>query len=93
MRSPVPRSANPAARAATAADSLTLQLLESLAARPRPYAEAQETWRTSCPRLSIWEDACMDGLIACDSGTSGLVRPSAKGLALLRDHRPEENTE
>ena len=69
---------------AAAVHPLTLQLLESIAGEPRPYAQVQEAWRTSCPRLSIWEDACIDGLIDCDAGTAGLVRPSAKGLALLR---------
>ena len=63
---------------------LTLDLLDSLAHRPRPYAEVVEAWRTSCPRLSIWEDACLAGLVQCDAGTQGLVRPSDKGLALLQ---------
>ncbi|CAJ0696615.1 hypothetical protein LMG19089_01714 [Ralstonia edaphis] len=66
--------------------ALTLQLLQSLAERPRPYAEALETWRTSCPRLSIWEDACIDGLIDCASGSAPelhLVTVSARGRALL----------
>ena len=36
---------------------LIFDLLEWLAIRPRPYAEAMEVWRTSCPRLTIWEDA------------------------------------
>ena len=36
---------------------LIFDLLEWLALRPRPYSEAMEVWRTSCPRLTIWEDA------------------------------------
>ncbi len=40
--------------------ALVLDFLEWLAAQPRPYAEALETWRTSCPRLTVWEDA-LDG--------------------------------
>jgi hypothetical protein len=39
------------------ANPLIFDLLEWLAIRPRPYAEAMEVWRTSCPRLTIWEDA------------------------------------
>ncbi|AMP36107.1 hypothetical protein [Ralstonia solanacearum] len=62
--------------------ALTLQLLQSLAERPRPYAEVLETWRTSCPRLSIWEDACIDGLVDCAPDTH-LVTVSARGRALL----------
>ena len=36
---------------------LVFDLLEWLAIKPRPYSEAMEVWRTSCPRLTIWEDA------------------------------------
>lgn len=30
---------------------------------PRTYGEAMDAWRTSCPRLSIWEDAIASGFI------------------------------
>jgi len=43
---------------------LLLDFLEWLASRLRPYAEAMEVWRTSCPRLTIWEDATDAGYIA-----------------------------
>jgi hypothetical protein len=46
---------------------LTLQLLEWVASRPRTYAEALAAWRTSCPQLSIWEDALIDGFIQVTS--------------------------
>lgn len=64
---------------------LTFDLLQSIAQHPRPYAEVVEAWRTSCPRLSIWEDACLAGLVECDAGTQGLVRPSPKGWAALKE--------
>jgi hypothetical protein len=35
---------------------LTIQFLEWLSDRPRTYGETMDAWRTSCPRLSIWED-------------------------------------
>ena len=38
-------------------DALTLQLLTWVSAQPRTYAEAMGAWRTSCPRMPIWEDA------------------------------------
>jgi hypothetical protein len=41
----------------------SLQLLAWIAERPRGYAETIETWKTSCPRLSVWEDALADGLV------------------------------
>jgi hypothetical protein len=62
--------------------SLTLQMLQWLAARPRDYREVMEAWRTSCPRLTIWEDAWSDGLLVRDPDT-GRVSLSAKGAALL----------
>ncbi|HEX4073562.1 MAG TPA: hypothetical protein VHX68_20450 [Planctomycetaceae bacterium] len=43
--------------------ALILDLLEWIAARPRTYAEVMEAWRTSCPRLTIWEDANDRGFV------------------------------
>jgi hypothetical protein len=42
------------------AELLILQMLEWVAARPRCYADVMDAWRTSCPRLPVWE-AAMDG--------------------------------
>jgi hypothetical protein len=47
---------------------LTAQFLAWLAARPRSYEETMEAWRSSCPRLSVWEDALGAGLVALQSG-------------------------
>ena len=69
-------------------NALTIQLLEWISNEPRTYAEALDAWRTSCPRLSIWEDACIAGLIDCAEG-SRLVSVSPKGRMLLRRHSPE----
>jgi hypothetical protein len=52
----------------TAMHPLTLLFLAWIAERPRTYPEAMEAWRTSCPRLSIWEDAIIDGLVAVERG-------------------------
>ncbi len=40
-----------------ATHALLLDFVEWVANRPRTYAEAMEAWRTSCPRLTIWEDS------------------------------------
>lgn len=45
-----------------------------------------EAWRTHCPRLSIWEDACIDGLIESETGTP-FVTVSAKGMVFLHENR------
>jgi hypothetical protein len=47
----------------TTLDPLVLDLVEWVAKEPRPYAEALEAWRTSCPRLTVWEDATDRGYI------------------------------
>ncbi len=42
---------------------LILDLLQWLAAEPRAYAEVMDGWRTSCPRLTVWEDAVDVGYV------------------------------
>lgn len=44
-------------------DSLILDLLEWVGPRSRPYAEVMDAWRTSCPRLPVWEDATERGFL------------------------------
>ena len=41
----------------------TVELLSWIAARERTYTEAMDAWRSHCPRLTVWEDALIDGLI------------------------------
>ena len=38
-------------------ESLILDLLEWIGPAGRPYAEVIDAWRTSCPRLPVWEEA------------------------------------
>ncbi len=70
-------------------DALVLDLLEWLAPAARPYPEVMEAWRTSCPRLPVWEEANDRGFIArLRAGGSGeLVDVSSAGRAYLRQHR------
>jgi hypothetical protein len=42
---------------------LIIDFLHWLDAEPRAYAEVMDVWRTSCPRLTVWEDAVDGGLI------------------------------
>ena len=44
-------------------DALILDLLEWVGPAPRPYEEVMEAWRTSCPRLPVWEDANERGFL------------------------------
>ena len=67
--------------------ALTLQFLAWVAEAPRSYAQAMEAWRSTCPRLSIWEDAILDGLIVFDGAETrdrSRVALTPKGRALLR---------
>ena len=69
-------------------DPLVLDFVEWIAGKPRPYAEVIETWRTSCPRLTIWEDAVDRGYVARQpvAGRGVLVTITEGGEAFLRAH-------
>lgn len=43
---------------------LIRDLLEWLERDRRTHAEVMEGWRTSCPRLPVWEEATDHGLVA-----------------------------
>jgi len=64
---------------------IMLQFLRWIADRVRSYAEVMEAWRTSCPRLSVWEDATIDGLVRLESDADGrtVVTLTARGRAIL----------
>ena len=68
-------------------DALVLDLVEWIAREPRLYAEVIETWRTSCPRLTIWEDAVDRGYVAREP-VAGSVRVAIteSGAKFLRAH-------
>ena len=44
-------------------EPLILDLLEWIGPRPRPYSEVIDAWRTSCPRLPVWEEANARGYV------------------------------
>lgn len=67
----------------SAQTALTAQMLEWIASGKHPYREVIDVWKTSCPRLSIWEDACIDGLIDCTPGHNGTVHLTEKGRRFM----------
>ena len=69
-------------------EPLILDLVEWVAKKPRAYAEVIDAWRTSCPRLTVWEDAVDRGLLKPESGpaTGIMVAVTNEGRALLRAH-------
>ncbi len=70
-------------------EALVIDLVEWVAREPRSYAEVFDTWRTSCPRLPIWEEACDRGLVArrISSSGSAIVVVTDAGQRFLRLHR------
>jgi hypothetical protein len=68
-------------------DPLVLDLIEWIAREPRLYSEVIASWRTSCPRQTIWEDAVDCGYVARETvGGFGLIVTVTKdGEKLLRE--------
>lgn len=64
---------------------LITDLVTWVSKQTRPYNEVMEAWRTSCPRLPIWEDATEFGLIerALDDDDAPIVRITERGEAFL----------
>jgi hypothetical protein len=62
-------------------ESLILDLLEWVDLRERSYDEVMSAWRTSCPRLPVWEDANDRALVQVDGDS--IVRITGAGRNLL----------
>jgi hypothetical protein len=69
-------------------DPLILDLLEWIGREPRSYADVIDAWRTSCPRLTVWEDAIDRGFAAREHvrGREVMIRLTAAGREFLREH-------
>jgi hypothetical protein len=69
--------------------SLILDFLDWLDEAPRPYSDVMDAWRTSCPRLPVWEDSLERGFVVRTrhDGSEPLVQLTAKGRAFIRSER------
>jgi hypothetical protein len=69
-------------------EPLILDLVEWIAREPRPYQTVMDVWRTSCPRLTVWEDAIDRGLVSCrrHDALGVLVDVTDAGRAHLQHH-------
>ena len=65
-------------------DPLILDLVEWIARAPRSHADVMDAWRTSCPRLTVWEDAVDRGFVTRKPG--GWVEPTDAGRAFLQQN-------
>ena len=74
---------------ASTLDPLISDFVEWVAREPRPYREVLDAWRTSCPRLTVWEDAGERGFVervrVPDDRRVVLVRITETGRRLLDD--------
>ncbi len=59
---------------------LICDLLEWLERQPRTHAEVMDGWRTSCPRLPVWEETTERGYVA---RKGPIVKVTARGRAFL----------
>lgn len=52
----------------------------------RRYADVMDAWKTSCPRLPVWEEANGRGLLTCvrDAGGTEWVHLTPSGDSMLR---------
>jgi len=72
----------------TVVEALILDLLEWTASGERTYEEVMVAWRTSCPRLPVWEDANDRGLLRTEvKGGRSVVAITSAGLALLDQYK------
>jgi hypothetical protein len=65
-------------------EPLILDLLQWVAKGGRSYEEVMDAWRTSCPKLPVWEEANERGLVRVEevNGRS-VVKITPTGLAHL----------
>ena len=70
-------------------ENLILDLVEWAGRTERTYPETMDAWRTSCPKLPVWEEANDRGLIErAFAGGRSVVRVTGAGFALLKEKRP-----
>jgi hypothetical protein len=67
-------------------ESLVFDLVEWVAKEPRTYRQVMDAWRTSCPRLTVWEEALERGYLV-RKGTD--VTVTEAGHAFLRQRSPD----
>lgn len=69
-------------------DGLIVDLLLWLSDRERTYQDVIDVWRTSCPRLPVWEDAKDRGFVVQENaGGRELVRVTPTGAVFLQQQR------
>jgi hypothetical protein len=62
---------------------IMVQFLAWVADRPRNYAQCMDAWRSTCPRLSVWEDAIIEDLVRTENDANRTVGLTRRGRAML----------
>lgn len=66
------------------------QLLEWIDAHPRTYSEVMDAWRSTCPRLTVWEDALDAGYVQIENEATDMraanVTLTPTGKDVVRNH-------
>jgi DNA-binding PadR family transcriptional regulator len=69
-------------------EALILDLLEWVDTGERSYEEVMAAWRTSCPKLPVWEDANDHGLVTSrEANGRSIVIITPAGRAFLEHRR------
>ena len=72
-------------------ENLILDLVEWVARKERTYRETMDAWRTSCPKLPVWEEATDRGLVETTVvNRVPVVRVTKAGLDALKERRSSE---
>jgi hypothetical protein len=68
-------------------EALLIDLVAWIAREDRDYSDVMDAWRTSCPRLPVWEEANSRGLVTrkYESGRGPVVSVTHAGRAFLAD--------
>jgi len=69
-------------------DALICDLLEWIEIEPRHYADVIDAWRTSCPRLPVWEDSVDRGFVVRErvEGRGVMIKLTPLGRRFLCDN-------
>ena len=68
-------------------EALLVDLVTWIAREDRDYSEVMEAWRTSCPRLPVWEEANSRGLVTrkYEDGRGPIVAVTDAGRTFLSE--------
>jgi hypothetical protein len=64
------------------ASLIMVQFLNWVSDRPRTREQAVEAWH-SCPHISVWEDAVVDGLVRTENDGRRTIALTKRGAAIL----------